>query len=149
MGLLSNKISSKEFVPLFKSGLPYYMELGIFGLVPEKNSSATATVKLWLKTWGSEEEKKFFMDTELQKRRNRKKNVFIQRYLASLDFLKKTWNILSAVSMIYHAWYIITDCVKPGVKKQMSLAVDCDTFFGNEDVDFMNYINFYSLHKWC
>lgn len=53
----------------------------------------------------------------------------------------KAWNILSAVSMIYYAWDIITDCVKAGVKKQMSLAVDCDTLFGNEDVDFMNYFN--------
>jgi len=45
MGSLSNIISSKECVPQFKSGLPYYMELGIFGLVPEKKSSATAAVK--------------------------------------------------------------------------------------------------------
>ncbi|KAL3855804.1 hypothetical protein ACJMK2_015004, partial [Sinanodonta woodiana] len=42
---LSNIISSKECVPLFKSGLPYYMDLEIFGLVPEKKCSATAAVK--------------------------------------------------------------------------------------------------------
>ena len=52
----------------------------------------------------------------------------------------KAWNILSAVSFIYYAWDIIIDCVKAGVKKQMSLAVDCVTLFGNEGVDFMDSV---------
>ena len=42
--------------------------------------------------------------------------------------------------MINYAWDIIIDCVKAGVKN-MSLAVDFDTLFDNEDVDFMNYVN--------